>query len=690
MKKRKTTREMFHFKRWSRKRYAVFASLKKQVVISTIALGCSFLLKPTDGIAQQKSDSVIHTLKGIEISADAPPDGDLLENTLLQAVFTQKEIERVPIQSLSDLLEHLPGIDIRQRGAFGTQADISYRGGNFDQTMLLLNGINFTDPQTGHYSLNLPISPEIIKKIELYNNTTAFLFGTSPFSGLLNLITRPDTLNDLRFYLSGGMYGLIRTGAALNVKSGKTAHLLSADYSHSNGYRHNTDFTIGNVFYQNLTKFQKGELEFQSGYSNKNYGANGFYSLRFPDQYESTKTVLAGLRYKHIGKIEWSPAIYYRANWDRFELVKGAAPSQNNYHRNQIGGINFLTAFRSIAGKSSFSADFRIEDIISTSLGEAIQNPIAMKVDTLFYTHRRTRGNFGISASHLYSAKGWRAQVTLLGQHFTDIRNKFYLLPAGFVAYHFKSRVFGATHFSGNLSLSGSKTVRTPTFTDLYYKTGDILGNSALLPEQAYTIELAGELNLRQNMAKQPYFSAWFALFNRYGIDMIDYVKHDNEIIWQTVNHTKITFYGFDVSLQWNPRQQFHSKFFIHKISLNYSYLYSNKESKGYQSRYVSDHLVHHLALQISHRIYKGLGMDYTITFNQRKGEYTSFTEDSAGSPHSYPSYTLIDLKIYYDWKILHLYIEASNILNYKYFDLGDIEQPGIWIRGGVKCKIGI
>jgi len=683
-----TEKKILYFKRWSRKSYAVFASLKKQIVISTVALGCSFLMKPTTGIAQQEKDSLIYTLEAVDISTDAPPESDLLQNSLLQIVFSQKEIERVPIQSLHDLLEYLPGIDIRRRGPFGTQADVSYRGGNFDQTMILLNGINFTDPQTGHYSLNFPITPEIIKKIELYNNTTAFLFGTSPFSGLLNIITRPDTVQRLNFYLSGGMYGLINTGVALHFKTGKVAHLFSADYNHSDGYRHNTDFTIGNLFYQNVAQFKKGELEFQIGYSDKKYGANAFYSLRFPDQYETNRTLLTSIRYRHTGKIEWSPSLYYRTHWDCFELIKGAPKSNNNYHQNQIGGANFLLAFRTIAGKTSFSADVRMEDILSTSLGNPLRRPIAIDKDSLFYTHHRLRSNLGMSASHFYGYKGVRAQITFLGQYFTDIKNKFYFLPAGYVAYHFKNRACGKKYIGGEVSISASKTVRTPTFTDLYYKTGDILGNASLLPEQAYTIELGGELNLRQNRSKPAFFNARFAFFNRHGINMIDYVKRDNEIIWNTVNHTKIIFYGIENALQWYPRQQFHDKFFIHRIGLHYSYLYSDKQSKGYQSRYVLDHLTHQISLQISHLIYKGLGVDYTISYKQRKGEYTSFTKNPTGSSVSYPDYTLVDLKLYYDWKILHLYVEVFNLFNQRYFDLGDIEQPGIWVRGGIKCRI--
>ena len=687
MKKRKQIQNVSYFKRWTRTKYAIFRSLTKQISISTIALACSFLSKPVDGVAQNSTDSLSKTLKEVQISAEEPPEM-LIDNALLQVTFTKTEIERVPAQALSELLEQLQGIDIRQRGPLGTQADISYRGGNFDQTMVLLNGINFTDPQTGHYTLNLPITPGIINKIELYNNTTAFLFGASPFSGLLNIVVRPEETNSVSFYLTGGMYGFLNTGASLNFRTGKVSQQLSVDYVKSNGYIHNTDFGMTNVYYQLSGKFKSGNLEFQAGCQDKHYGANGFYSLRFLDQYEYLKTFLSSLAWKHNGKVEWSPSIYYRTNIDRFELIKGQDPKKNNYHKNQVIGANFVTAFRTIAGKTSFSADMRIEDVVSTSLGEVLRKPIHTKEDSVDYTHRLTRANIGLSASQHYTCKGWSANLTFLLQYFTAIKEKVYFLPAADIAYHFKKHQVGKNYLDENIYLSGAGGIRTPTFTDLYYQTGDIRGNKNLLPEKAYTLEIGFDFQMSKTMAAPSFFRANVAVFNRWGLDMIDYVKLDNEQIWNTVNHTSVLFTGLEISSEYKPQIHFNPDFFISSIAFQYSYLYSNKESKGYQSRYVLDHLTHRLSFCLSHRIIKNLGIDYAFSYNKRKGEYTSYKEEMAGKLATYPAYYLLDIRLHYTYKMLNFYVEASNVLNQHYFDLGDLEQPGIWVRGGIKCNI--
>ena len=43
--------------------------------------------------------------------------------------------------SISEALEFVPGVDVRTRGAWGVQTDISIRGGSFEQTALRIDGV---------------------------------------------------------------------------------------------------------------------------------------------------------------------------------------------------------------------------------------------------------------------------------------------------------------------------------------------------------------------------------------------------------------------------------------------------------------------------------------------------------------------------------------------------------------------
>jgi len=155
-----------HFSKWSRKNYAIYNSLGRQIKICVLAVSCSILMLNTSVFA-----SVSDVRKILDADADFHdelPDTILLETTVIQAVqrpmvsslsrvvvsFEREDIQNLPVRDVQQLLSHVAGIDLRQRGGQGVQADINIRGGNFDQVMIMLNGINLTDPQTGHHNLN--------------------------------------------------------------------------------------------------------------------------------------------------------------------------------------------------------------------------------------------------------------------------------------------------------------------------------------------------------------------------------------------------------------------------------------------------------------------------------------------------------------------------------------------------------
>ena len=93
-----------------------------------------------------------------------------------------------PVHDLQDLLKFASAVDVRQRGNNGVQADISIRGSSFDQVLILLNGIQLNDPQTGHHNLNLPVSYDI-DRIEILEGPSARLYGPNAFAGAINIIT---------------------------------------------------------------------------------------------------------------------------------------------------------------------------------------------------------------------------------------------------------------------------------------------------------------------------------------------------------------------------------------------------------------------------------------------------------------------------------------------------------------------
>ncbi|HYG14788.1 MAG TPA: TonB-dependent receptor plug domain-containing protein, partial [Bacteroidia bacterium] len=54
------------------------------------------------------------------------------------SILSAEDIKKLPVQSVNEALAHVSGVDVRQRGVAGGQADIGIRGSSFDQVLLMI------------------------------------------------------------------------------------------------------------------------------------------------------------------------------------------------------------------------------------------------------------------------------------------------------------------------------------------------------------------------------------------------------------------------------------------------------------------------------------------------------------------------------------------------------------------------
>ena len=318
------------FRRWSRKGWAAFASLHRHVTIGVLAVTMSILLLATQHASAHDADTaaVLKTLRidevGISGSQSAPTRNVQSQTPL----FDRKAQAAAPVQTLESALRLAPSVDIRERGGKGMQADIFIRGGSFDQTMVLLNGIDFTDARTGHQSHSLPVDIDCISAVDLLDGVP----GVGAFAGAVNIRTAPLKPTYLRFEGAGGQHGYAYANLSGAVTSGRFSLLAAGSYRRSDGYRHNTDFANYNAFVRATYEAPRaGFFDLQAGYQNRTFGSNGFYAAYNPDQWEATSTALASLRWlKQAGRFSFGASASYRKNFDRYDWTRGTAMNRHN------------------------------------------------------------------------------------------------------------------------------------------------------------------------------------------------------------------------------------------------------------------------------------------------------------------------------------------------------------------------
>lgn len=551
-------------------------------------------------------------------------------------VISKEDLEATPTQSIEEIISYHTGIDLQRRGIDGMQSDISIRGGSFEQVLLLINGVRVTNPQTAHNLWNLPFNVSSVERIEIIKGPSATKYGANAYAGVINVVTKINNENSANVFGEGGSFGSYKGGLSINLGKGKLKHRLDATYGASDGYRHNTDYTKKNLYYQNTYDLKGGKIDFQAGFGEKKFGANGFYaSPKFTEQYEEVQNsiVSVGLN-KKLDNWGIQAKTYWTRSQDMYVFMRNNPSIYRNMHIGNNLGAEASASVKTDLGITSFGADYRKEILRSNNLGERDRNIVSA-----FAEH-----NFELLDGKLNISPG------ISWTHFSNTGNFFY--PSLEVGY--------AINQQNKIYANASKVHRTPSYTELYYTSRTELGNPDLKPESAESYEIGYKYT-------QPKFHAQVALFYRDAKDAIDWGKDNENDVWEVFNNSRFKTKGVEVT----ARKNFNG--FVKSINVGYTYLDKKFENKNYNlHRYSLDNLRHQLVVGLENKITTNLNTNITYRYIDR------VTMDN---------YSLVDAKINFNQNNWSIYSSFNNIFNTKYTETSLVEMPGFWFSLGVNYK---
>lgn len=662
-------KNVFRFKRFANKSYSAYNSMHKIVSIGVLSFATLTCAAQKEAVAQGKDTIKINQIaeKNLdEVVIWASADEPVNQVAKIVTTITREEIGRLRPQSIQDLLSYAASVDIQTRGSHGVQADVSIRGGSFDQSAILLNGINISNPQTGHYSFDIPINISDIERIEILHSPSAIVYGASAFSGGINIITKKNIDNELSAKVEGGSYGLFagEIGGAYRIKN--VDNRLSMGYKQSDGYIENSDYRIFNLLYGSRVNLKENKIDIQLGYNKKNYGANTFYSAAYPNQYDNTSSVLASVKGEFGSKLKFLPSVYWNRHYDRFELIKNSGKSNN--HRSDVLGSNLNMQYHSKLGLTNFGLELRNESILSNVLGIMMSSPIGD------YTKSDSRLNLSYMLQHNIKYKGFTLAMGVLGFENTAFKQAFKLYPSLSVDYKINNNI--------NVFSSYSQSSRLPTFTDLYYTTKTHIGNTDLKQEESESVELGSKYRNR-------YFLSYVSGFWLGGKNMIDWVKKNPDDKWESKNITQISKFGLEVGVKLFLNEMISSLKYPTTLKIDYSRIHQEVIKNEYISNYALNYLRDKLTAQLYLPLYKDkLSTTVSFRYQKRMGQYLKYEDLKPAQKEDYPAFTTMDISINYNLKNFNIYCNMNNIYNTKYFDLGNIPQAGFWLIGGVSINL--
>lgn len=687
----------FRFHEWSRKSYAVFQSLGRVIHISVILVSYTIISQHSQAqeisINQESTDA--DTLPEVEITTSEPGVVMGLSGVPVQNI----QLTQSMVQDASELAQDLPGTDIRQRGIHGVQGDVSIRGGSPEQAGILLNGIPINDVQTGHHNLDIPIPAISLTQIQRYTPGTAQQSGINEYSGALNFQNLLSTNDKLRVWISGGQYKYLDASIAADFSTGKAKHHISTAWKSSDGYSENTDFKSFKSYLNSRIPLTNRIISnIQAGYLNKSFGAESFYTEKYPTQFEAVNSLFGNVNIQRKGVINISTNIYYRQHNDRFELfredlyqrqntffvngtdtakyIPGVFDNWNyykghNFHKTVTTGYQFNARTATNFGGFHLGLNHKHESILSSVLGKTLTETIPVEDDS----------------KDIYKYKAIRDQINLLGSFQSA---EFHKVRIGISSVLHYTKEYGYKNYSGarlhykyneNISswLAINQTMRLPSFTDLYYSGPTNKGNEFLKPESAVNYELGTYFH-------NGIFSIQNQTFFQKGKDIIDWIKYTEEDLYTSMNHTTLNTMGTEFAVSINTSNSKHLSSWLNKVELNYTFINKTREEDNMISAYALDYVKQQLSIITKHKIGKsGFGFDIALRYQERNGTYTTSHKECEYSP-----WTIMDFSASYKHHSQLVFIECSNVFDKKVKDFGSIELPGRWFIMGLKLEFGL
>ena len=449
-------------------------------------------------------------------------------------------------------LEFNPRIDFQSRNMAEAQGDVTIRGGIFENTGFRVGSATLIDPQTGHYSAELPIAPEMLTAPEVLVAGDNALYGFNSTVGTISY-GWSQIQDGGSATLGGGDHDLnfqrlhhAVTGTFANAEDWSWGAEVETSRSESDGTiqygDHNFDRTTGRV----QLVGPNSQTDFFAGYQSKFFAWPNMYTP-YGNETEALKTSLFlinhTLSYGERSYIE--ATTYYRENKDRYFL--DAFGGINIKHTTDATALGF-SGLHALDDKwgINYAGQITADEIESTSLEQGdFQSRTYTKLSVLPEYHMKLSSNEWLTL---------RA-----GASFDDTnRDDSKLSGIGDITWERRH----ANDNSESIYLSFAESSQVAGYTAVGGSTtgGLFRSNHDLDRETSKNLELGGSL-------KRDTWTFEGALFYRWDDDLVDWTYSENNTSARSAKGVDIETVGIELiaSKRWNSVEAIASYTFLDK-----------------------------------------------------------------------------------------------------------------------------
>lgn len=321
--------------------------------------------------------------------------GLLLGSTAaLQSNAQESEIAEITVQekrvanerpagtfaTAATMLRFDPATELQSRGLAEGQADVTVRGGLFENTGFKAGAVTVTDPQTGHYAAELPLDPALLSAPEIQTGIDNSLGGFNS-----NIATIAYALPKIR---KGGGILLGAGSDDLNYQSLRFATVssrsskadfglqLSASMSEGDGSIDNGDHDFERYNLQLQRATDSSQTDLIIAYQDKFYGWPGAYTgfASFAETDHTKTTLVLANHRSETTNGWWEAGAFYREldddyDFDRTTQESGAPGSFD--HETRAYGLGVQGLRRRGAWDWNYALQLTSDELVrSTDLTE--------------------------------------------------------------------------------------------------------------------------------------------------------------------------------------------------------------------------------------------------------------------------------------------------------------------------------
>lgn len=280
------------------------------------------------------------------------------------SIYTRQDIDALSVNSIDQLLDQVAGLDVKSRGGFGVQSDLTMRGSTFNGVLLLLDGARLNDPYTGHFLMDLPVPLSEIARVEVLHGPATALYGPDALGGVVHLITktalRSGSMQDTGLSTrADGRYGknnFYDVGAAARSVGGTTTVSGAASVQGSDGQTVTaasppegsglsntiqTDFSRRVATAAMARDLGGATLYTRAGMDDREFGAYHFYTDFSTDRArEATSTFWVQSRLSSSGQTDtpWQVQLFGKQHRDRYTYNPNVGPNRHTSRRLKLQG----------------------------------------------------------------------------------------------------------------------------------------------------------------------------------------------------------------------------------------------------------------------------------------------------------------------------------------------------------------